>query len=131
MISRRLLSNGTLYFSTVIHSRTNHPDEGIYQCVATLDGVGTIVSRTAELKVAGEKRVLFTGPYDLSSFGTDQNECKAEGVRKRLSLSWHKVGMLATKDSRGPRIISIQRNNPEIMDARERLALIALAYQGY
>ena len=62
LIPRRLLSNGTLYFSTVIHSRTNRPDEGIYQCVATLDGVGTIVSRTAELKVAGEKRVLFTGP---------------------------------------------------------------------
>ena len=54
-IFRRLLSNGTLYFSTVLHSRTNRPDEGMYQCVATLDGVGTIVSRTAELKVAGKQ----------------------------------------------------------------------------
>ena len=57
-IRRRLLSNGTLYFSTVLHSGTNRPDEGMYQCVATLDGVGTIVSRTAELKVAGEVKFV-------------------------------------------------------------------------
>ena len=51
---RRLLSNGSLYFSTVYHTRTNRPDEGIYQCVATSDEIGTLISRTATLKVAGK-----------------------------------------------------------------------------
>ena len=51
---RRLLSNGSLYFSTVYHTRTNRPDEGIYQCVATSDDIGTLISRTATLKVAGK-----------------------------------------------------------------------------
>ena len=67
MISRRLLSNGTLYFSTVLHSRTNRPDEGMYQCVATLDGVGTIVSRTAELKVAGKGFAIYENPSFLGA----------------------------------------------------------------
>ena len=52
-ISRRLLSNGSLYFSTVYHTRNKRPDEGLYQCVATVESIGTIVSRTATLKVAG------------------------------------------------------------------------------
>ena len=56
---RRLLSNGSLYFSTVYHTRTNRPDEGIYQCVATSDEIGTLISRTATLKVAGKHPNFF------------------------------------------------------------------------
>ncbi len=49
---RHLLGNGSLYFSTVIHSKSHRPDEGIYQCVATIDDFGTILSRKAKLQVA-------------------------------------------------------------------------------
>ncbi|KFW81127.1 hypothetical protein N305_12671, partial [Manacus vitellinus] len=42
--------------SSVVHSKHNKPDEGHYQCVATVDSLGTIVSRTAKLTVAGLPR---------------------------------------------------------------------------
>lgn len=50
---RRQLSNGSLLVQNVMHSRHHRPDEGEYQCLATLDGVGSIVSRTAKVTVAG------------------------------------------------------------------------------
>ncbi|NXS12671.1 NEO1 protein, partial [Neodrepanis coruscans] len=51
---RQLLPGGSLLISSVLHSKHNRPDEGHYQCVATVDSLGTIVSRTAKLTVAGE-----------------------------------------------------------------------------
>lgn len=50
---RRQLPDGSLFISAVIHSKHNKPDEGVYQCVATIDNLGTISSRTARLTVAG------------------------------------------------------------------------------
>jgi len=50
---RRLLANGSLFFSTVYHTRVQRPDEGVYQCVAEAEGVGSMVSRTARLTVEG------------------------------------------------------------------------------
>ncbi|XP_063305430.1 neogenin isoform X2 [Pelobates fuscus] len=50
---RRLLPDGSLFISNVVHSKHNKPDEGTYQCVATVDSLGSIVSRTAKLSVAG------------------------------------------------------------------------------
>ncbi|PSN38934.1 hypothetical protein C0J52_08943 [Blattella germanica] len=47
---RSRLSNGSLYISTVFPGQPGL--QGDYQCVATLDNVGSIVSRTARLKVA-------------------------------------------------------------------------------
>jgi hypothetical protein len=35
-------------------TRTSRPDEGLYQCVAKAEKIGTIVSRTAKLQVAGK-----------------------------------------------------------------------------
>uniref|UniRef100_A0A8C6KUB4 DCC netrin 1 receptor n=1 Tax=Nothobranchius furzeri TaxID=105023 RepID=A0A8C6KUB4_NOTFU len=55
---RRQLSNGTLLVQNVLHSRHHRPDEGGYQCLATLDGLGSIVSRTASVTVAGPLRVI-------------------------------------------------------------------------
>ncbi|KAL1007686.1 hypothetical protein UPYG_G00090210 [Umbra pygmaea] len=40
----------------VVHSKHNKPDEGTYQCVATIDSLGTITSRTARLTIAGMPR---------------------------------------------------------------------------
>ncbi|XP_075064426.1 neogenin isoform X10 [Mixophyes fleayi] len=53
---RRLLQDGSLFITSVVHSKHNKPDEGIYQCVATVDSLGSIVSRTARLSVAGLPR---------------------------------------------------------------------------
>lgn len=51
---RRVLPDGSLLFAHVVHSKHNKPDEGTYQCVATIENLGSISSRTARLSVAGE-----------------------------------------------------------------------------
>lgn len=53
---RRQLANGSLLVQNVMHSRHHRPDEGEYQCLATLDGLGSIVSRVARVSVAGKRR---------------------------------------------------------------------------
>ncbi|KAF7646631.1 hypothetical protein LDENG_00184480 [Lucifuga dentata] len=55
---RRQLVNGTLLVHNVMHSRHHRPDEGQYQCLATLDGLGSIVSRTATVTVAGPLKLV-------------------------------------------------------------------------
>lgn len=54
---RQVLLDGSLLISSVMHSKHNKPDEGVYQCVATVENLGTISSRTARLNVAGEEMV--------------------------------------------------------------------------
>ncbi|XP_035219506.1 neogenin-like, partial [Stegodyphus dumicola] len=49
---RSILANGSLLFQRVLHSRTQRPDEGVYQCTAFLDGIGSIISREAKLQIA-------------------------------------------------------------------------------
>lgn len=56
---RRQLNNGSLLVQNVMHSRHHRPDEGEYQCLATLEGQGSIVSRTARVTVAG-KRLFYS-----------------------------------------------------------------------
>ncbi|KAF7668293.1 hypothetical protein LDENG_00019580, partial [Lucifuga dentata] len=51
---RVVLPDGSLFFLHVVHSKHNKPDEGTYQCVATIDNLGSISSRTARLIVAGK-----------------------------------------------------------------------------
>uniref|UniRef100_A0A3P9NI66 Neogenin 1b n=1 Tax=Poecilia reticulata TaxID=8081 RepID=A0A3P9NI66_POERE len=53
---RRVLPDGSLFFTNVVHSKHNKPDEGTYQCVANIENVGSISSRTARLAVAGIPR---------------------------------------------------------------------------
>uniref|UniRef100_A0A672I704 DCC netrin 1 receptor n=1 Tax=Salarias fasciatus TaxID=181472 RepID=A0A672I704_SALFA len=55
---RRQLANGSLLVQNVVHSRHHRPDEGEYQCLATLEGLGSIVSRRAKVTVAGPLRVV-------------------------------------------------------------------------
>ncbi|XP_053933984.1 neogenin isoform X2 [Cuculus canorus] len=62
---RQLLPDGSLLINSVVHSKHNKPDEGYYQCVATVESLGTIVSRTAKLTVAGLPR--FTSQPEPSS----------------------------------------------------------------
>jgi hypothetical protein len=49
---RSQLSNGSLYITTM--SPEQQGLRGDYQCVATLDSVGSVVSRTARFRVASE-----------------------------------------------------------------------------
>ncbi|XP_077173599.1 neogenin isoform X10 [Paroedura picta] len=53
---RQLLPDGSLLINSVVHNKHNKPDEGHYQCVATVESLGTIVSKTAKLTVAGLPR---------------------------------------------------------------------------
>ncbi|XP_041839895.1 neogenin 1a isoform X5 [Melanotaenia boesemani] len=53
---RRILPDGSLLFTHVVHSKHNKPDEGTYQCVASIENLGSISSRTARLSVAGIPR---------------------------------------------------------------------------
>lgn len=64
-IGRRLLSNGSLYFANVLHSRSTQPDSGLYQCVVSVNGLGTMVSKTAKLTVA-DVSILDIEPTDIT-----------------------------------------------------------------
>ncbi|KAJ8402092.1 hypothetical protein AAFF_G00373270 [Aldrovandia affinis] len=55
---RQQLANGSLVVQNVVHSRHHRPDEGSYQCLASLEGVGAIVSRTAKVTVSGPLRLV-------------------------------------------------------------------------
>uniref|UniRef100_A0A6Q2ZIB5 DCC netrin 1 receptor n=1 Tax=Esox lucius TaxID=8010 RepID=A0A6Q2ZIB5_ESOLU len=55
---RQQLANGSLAVQNVVHSRHHRPDEGSYQCLATLEGVGAIVSRTARVTVSGPLKLV-------------------------------------------------------------------------
>lgn len=50
--SRYKFPNGSLYFEQVEHSKSSRPDEGVYQCVGSVPGLGVLVSKKADLHVA-------------------------------------------------------------------------------
>lgn len=52
---RQQLANGSLLIQNIVHSRHHKPDEGLYQCEASLEGIGAIISRTAKVMVAGKE----------------------------------------------------------------------------
>ncbi|XP_076012449.1 neogenin 1a isoform X2 [Genypterus blacodes] len=84
---RQVLPDGSLMFLHVVHSRHNKPDEGIYQCVATIDNLGSISSRTARLSVAGMPR--FTGQPAATSVHAGDNQVMACEVSSDLGR-WEK-----------------------------------------
>ncbi|XP_014874303.1 netrin receptor DCC-like [Poecilia latipinna] len=87
---RRQLDNGTLTVQNVVHSRHHRPDEGEYQCLATLDGLGSIVSRTAKVTVAGPLRVVVP-TESVSSFLGDTAllRCEVSGDPRPV-IRWQK-----------------------------------------
>uniref|UniRef100_A0A3Q3WKH0 DCC netrin 1 receptor n=1 Tax=Mola mola TaxID=94237 RepID=A0A3Q3WKH0_MOLML len=66
---RQQLTNGSLLVQNVVHSRHHRPDEGEYQCIATLDGLGSIVSRTARVTVAGPLKLVVSTESTSSYLG--------------------------------------------------------------
>ena len=64
---KQQLPNGSLLIRNVLHSRHHKPDEGLYQCEASLGDAGSIVSRTARVAIAG-KWTFPSSPFLLHLF---------------------------------------------------------------
>ncbi|XP_075993488.1 netrin receptor DCC [Genypterus blacodes] len=87
---RRQLANGTLLVHNVMHSRHHRPDEGEYQCLATLDGLGSIVSRTARVTVAGPLKLVVPTESVSSYLGdTALLRCEVSG-EPMPNVRWQK-----------------------------------------
>ncbi|XP_035382617.1 netrin receptor DCC isoform X2 [Electrophorus electricus] len=87
---RQQLTNGSLLVQSVMHSRHHRPDEGSYQCLATLEGVGAIVSRTAKVTVSGPLRVVVP-TESVSSFMGDTALLRCEVTGEPMpSVRWQK-----------------------------------------
>lgn len=59
---KQQLPNGSLLIQNILHSRHHKPDEGLYQCEASLGDSGSIISRTAKVAVAGKWILPFFPP---------------------------------------------------------------------
>ncbi|XP_056874779.1 netrin receptor DCC isoform X2 [Takifugu flavidus] len=87
---RQQLANGSLLVQNVMHSRHHRPDEGEYQCLATLDGLGSIVSRVARVSVAGPLKVVIPTKSVSTYLGdTALLECKVSGDPSPV-IRWQK-----------------------------------------
>uniref|UniRef100_A0A3Q3Q0Z5 DCC netrin 1 receptor n=1 Tax=Monopterus albus TaxID=43700 RepID=A0A3Q3Q0Z5_MONAL len=87
---RQQLTNGSLLVQNVMHSRHHRPDEGEYQCLATLDGLGSIVSRTARVTVAGPLKVVVPTESVSSHLGdTALLRCEVSGDPSPI-IRWQK-----------------------------------------
>lgn len=58
MLFRHLLPRGALKFDSIEHSRSHRPDEGVYQCVATVANLGSIVSKKAKVQIACKFNII-------------------------------------------------------------------------
>ncbi|XP_064644892.1 neogenin-like isoform X12 [Lineus longissimus] len=95
---RHKLQNGSLYFETIVHTRGNRPDEGVYQCVASVNGLGSIISRSATLQISYLS--AFTAePADLVMHlgDTAMIPCFVDAV-PAAEISWLKEEMELTEE---------------------------------
>ncbi|XP_067293294.1 neogenin isoform X3 [Pseudorasbora parva] len=103
---KRQLADGSLLISTVVHSKHNKPDEGVYQCVATIDNLGTISSRTARLTVAGLPRFL-SQPEGVSVRMGGSEMLSCEVTEELVPFSrWERDGRAVEPDGRVIRLPS-------------------------
>ncbi|KAL5020555.1 hypothetical protein ScPMuIL_003447 [Solemya velum] len=88
---RQILENGSLYFTEVQHSKSHISDRGSYQCAATVDHLGTIVSRKAVVNIAHLSKTFEAEPQDLSIYlhDTAMFECRLPGVPSP-NITWYK-----------------------------------------
>ena len=50
----QLMSNGSLYIRRIIHRpKKSRTDAGVYDCIATLGNIGSIIARRVRVQVAG------------------------------------------------------------------------------
>ncbi|CAL4059823.1 unnamed protein product, partial [Meganyctiphanes norvegica] len=97
---RQILSNGTLFFQYVNGPRSDHPDEGVYQCVASAPGTGTIISTTAKLSTAALPK-FEEQPESMSVFEGERARfaCSIKGTPSP-TIIWYRNGHKLTLDSR-------------------------------
>ncbi|XP_015261772.1 PREDICTED: netrin receptor DCC-like [Gekko japonicus] len=87
---RQQFSNGSLLIQNIVHSRHHKPDEGLYQCEASLEGIGAIVSRTAKVSVAGPLRFL-SQTDSVTAFAGDTVLLKCEVVGEPMpTVHWQR-----------------------------------------
>uniref|UniRef100_A0A8C4UNC6 Netrin receptor DCC n=1 Tax=Falco tinnunculus TaxID=100819 RepID=A0A8C4UNC6_FALTI len=87
---RQQLANGSLLIQNIVHSRHNKPDEGVYQCEASLEGIGAIISRTAKVMVAGPLRFL-SQTESVTAFAGDTILLKCEVVGEPMpAVHWQR-----------------------------------------
>ncbi|XP_061470633.1 netrin receptor DCC isoform X2 [Rhineura floridana] len=87
---RQQFSNGSLLIQNIVHSRHHKPDEGLYQCEASLEGIGAIISRTAKVSVAGPLRFL-SQTDSVTAFTGDTVLLKCEAVGEPMpSIHWQR-----------------------------------------
>ncbi|XP_076438813.1 neogenin-like [Babylonia areolata] len=99
---RYMLENGSLVFDKVVHERGGNSDRGDYQCTASVEGLGTIVSRRARLEVATLPKQFQAAPQDLSLRLNDTAmfECQSPGV-PAPEVQWFRDGWQVAE---GPRV---------------------------
>uniref|UniRef100_A0A7N4NUV9 Netrin receptor DCC n=1 Tax=Sarcophilus harrisii TaxID=9305 RepID=A0A7N4NUV9_SARHA len=87
---KQQLPNGSLLIQNIVHSRHHKPDEGLYQCEASLGDYGAIVSRTAKVSVAGPLRFL-SQTESVTAFMGDTVLLKCEVVGEPMpTIHWQK-----------------------------------------
>ncbi|XP_052314585.1 netrin receptor DCC [Oncorhynchus keta] len=101
---RQQFPNGSLVVQNVVHSRHHRPDEGLYQCLAALEGVGAIVSRTAKVTVSGPLKLVVPTESVSSYLGdTALLRCEVTGDPMPV-VRWQKnredLPLTLTPDSR-------------------------------
>ncbi|XP_007425682.2 netrin receptor DCC-like, partial [Python bivittatus] len=87
---RQQFPNGSLLIQNIVHSRHHKPDEGLYQCEASLEGTGAIISRTAKVSVAGPLRFL-SQTDSITAFAGDTILLKCEVVGEPMpTVHWQR-----------------------------------------
>ncbi|XP_077202911.1 netrin receptor DCC isoform X3 [Paroedura picta] len=87
---RQQFSNGSLLIQNIVHSRHHKPDEGLYQCEASLEGVGAVVSRSAKVSVAGPLRFL-SQTDSVTAFTGDTVLLKCEVIGEPMpTVHWQR-----------------------------------------
>ncbi|XP_063133192.1 netrin receptor DCC isoform X7 [Rattus norvegicus] len=87
---KQQLPNGSLLIQNILHSRHHKPDEGLYQCEASLGDSGSIISRTAKVMVAGPLRFL-SQTESITAFMGDTVLLKCEVIGDPMpTIHWQK-----------------------------------------
>ncbi|XP_051030232.1 netrin receptor DCC-like, partial [Phodopus roborovskii] len=87
---KQQLPNGSLLIQNILHSRHHKPDEGLYQCEASLGDSGSIISRIAKVAVAGPLRFL-SQTESITAFMGDTVLLKCEVIGEPMpTIHWQK-----------------------------------------
>ncbi|NXI43144.1 DCC protein, partial [Galbula dea] len=111
---RQQLPNGSLLIQNIVHSRHHKPDEGLYQCEASLEGIGAIISRAAKVMVAGPLRFL-SQTESVTAFAGDTILLKCEVVGEPMPvIHWQRNQEDLLPSSTDPRVAVLPSGSLQI-----------------